>query len=208
MDSNINRARFAVSVITLLLIIYFYYREIIGYSPRKRCTKWLPIDCRNFIYIVLSLLVILEIGNLARVGTGISYIVTRIPKYYYIGLMFLFPYLMRMVFLSREPVEVSEDFRAFPNSILPRKTRPKFILLILLLVLASIALEFYSAYNQAEFQMESFQEVTSAVFSHPDKIISVLSKTRFLEIPILLYLYNLYKKFSACDYDLPKNWNY
>ena len=36
MDSNINHVRFAVSVITLLLIIYFYYRDIIGYSPRKQ----------------------------------------------------------------------------------------------------------------------------------------------------------------------------
>ena len=208
MDSNVNRARVVVSVITLLLIIYFYYRDIIGYSSRKRCTRWLPLDCRNFIYVILSLLAVLEIGNFARVGTGISYIVTSLPKYYYVGLMVLIPYLMRMVFLAREPIELSEDFRAFPNSILPRKTRPKFILLILLLVLASISLECYSVYSQAEFQMESLQEVARAVVSHPDKYISVLSKTRFLEIPILVYLYKLYKNFSACDYNLPKNWNY
>ena len=188
-------------------ILYLYYRDIFGYSPKEKCVNYIPISCRNYFFIIFVLLVILEIGNLSRVGTSISFIMEKLPKYYYLGLMFIIPYLMRMVFLSREPIPLSDDFRSFPNTILKRKTRPVIVILILVLVFISIALEGYTAFTKLEFQINSPIEVIKLMFNHPDRVITVLSKTRLLEIPILLYLYNIYKNYSACSYDLPKNWN-
>ncbi len=54
--------------------------------------------------------------------------------------------------------------------------------------------------------MNSPMDILSGMFSHPNKLISALSKKHF-EIPILIYLHNIYKNYSACRYDLPKNWN-
>ena len=208
MDSTLNNTRLALSILILVLIIYFYYRDVFGYAPREKCHRFIPVSCRNYFFIIFALIVILEIGYLARVGTGISFIIEKLPKYYYLGLMLLLPYLMRMIFLTKEAVTQSDDFKAFPSSVLKRKQRPKFILVILTLVLLSFGLEIYTVYSQSGGSMESIIGLIGESVYHPDQLISVLSKTRLLEIPILLYLYKIYVNYSACSYDLPKNWNY
>ena len=207
MDSLVNRTRFALSSLILLSILYLFYRDIFGYSPKEKCHRFMPISCRNYFFIIFTLLVILELGHLGRVGTGISYVVEKLPWFWYLALMGIIPYVMRMVFLSREPIPISDDFRAFPNTIIKRKTRPVVVVLILVLIFVSIALEAFSVFLEIGNTMNSPMDIVSGMFSHPNQLISALSKTRLLEIPILIYLHNIYKNYSACSYDLPKNWN-
>lgn len=207
MDSQLTYTRLTLSTTIILLSIYFYACDIIGYSPKSNCYSILPISCRKLTFIIFSILVILELGNFAKVGTSISFIVQKIPKYYYLALMIVIPYLMGMIYLTKEPIEPSDNFRAYPSSAFKRKTRPRIILLLILLFIVSLVLEAYNLYKIDPLNW-NIGKAIGVITSHPDGLLSIFSKTRFLQIPILIILYFIHKNYTSCAYDLPRNWNY
>lgn len=207
MDSQLTYIRLSLSAATIVSIIYFYSRDIIGYSPKSRCFRFVPISCRKFTFIVFALLTILELATFGKIGTSVSYIIQKIPKYYYLALMFIIPYLMGMIYLTKEPIEKSDDFHAFPQYGLKRKTRPKLLLLIIIMIIVSLALEAYNLF-QVDPLNANLEKALSAITSHPNKTLAFLSKARLLQLPLLVMMYHIHKNYTSCIYDLPSNWNY
>ena len=207
MDSQLTNIRLSLSAATIFSLIYFYSRDIIGYSPKSWCFRFVPISCRSFTFIVFSLLVILELATFGKIGTSVSFIVQKIPKYYYLALMVIIPYLMFMIYLAKEPIEKSKDFHAFPQYGLKRKSRPRVLLIIIIMIIASLALEAYNTFEVDPINA-SLEKALSALVSHPNGILAFLSKLRLLQLPILAMLYHIHTNYTSCNYDLPSNWNY
>jgi len=207
MDSQLTYTRLSLSAATIFSIIYFYSRDIMGYSPKSWCFRFLPISCRSFTLIVFALLVILELSTFGKIGSSVSYIVQKIPQYYYLALMVIIPYLMGMIYLTKEPIEKSEDFHAFPEYGLKRKSRARLIILITVMIIASLALEAYNLF-QVDPLNATPGKALSALVSHPNRILAFLSKARLLQLPILAVLYHIHTNYTSCNYDLPSNWNY
>ena len=114
---------------------------------------------------------------------------------------------MGTIYLTKEPVEVSDNFRAYPSSIIKVKNRPRIILFLILLFIVSLVLEAYNLYTIDPLNW-NIEKAVGVITSHPDGLLSIFSKTRFLQIPILIILYFIHKNYTSCAYDLPRNWNY
>ena len=77
-------------------------------------------------------------------------------------------------------------------------------------VVAAIVLLVLEAYNLYTIDPLNWniEKAVGVITSHPDGLLSIFSKTRFLQIPILIILYFIHKNYTSCAYDLPRNWNY
>ena len=200
MDSQLTYTRITLSTLIILILIYFYACDVIGYSPKTKCYHFVPISCRKLTFIIFCILVILELGTFAKIGTSVSFIVQKVPKYYYLALMVIIPYLMGTIYLTKEPVEVSDNFRAYPSSIIKVKNRPRIILFLILLFIVSLVLEAYNLYTIDPLNW-NIEKAVGVITSHPDGLLSIFSKTRFLQIPILIILYFIHKNYTSCAYD-------
>ena len=191
--------------LSLFLVLYFYTYDIFQYCSKKPCFRFINISCKNIFFVILSLLVIFEIGYFAYILNELKFVNEKFPKYWWILAMFLTIYIMRMVHLSIIPIPIGEntdDFKAKPNSIISKKSRPRLLIVIIFIVAITLGLEIFSQYSTTK-TIPNFK----SLFNKQDLPLNIAAYSSLGSIPLLLILYSIHKNFSACKYNLPRNWN-